>query len=222
MSVSAVKIRTVINVNHKCYKVNIPEYNKRLGKVIQQTQNFDNGATMVKVGISAFSLLRQRVQESGTNAKGVKFAPYSTKPMLVGCKTFVQKSACNTVFGSREKRKSLEWRTVNGHHLAILPGGYKQVRELQGRQTAFVDFSVTNAMWNDIAVRKENDLVSKSSDHQRGIAIIGAKREEEKKKLAGNTKRKGAILDLNANEIEDLKLTYKIAELQIFKENGIN
>jgi hypothetical protein len=203
--------------------VDIPEYNKRLGKVIQQTQNFDNGATMVKVGISAFSLLRQRVQETGVNAKGAKFAPYSTKPMLVGCKTFVQKSACNTVFGSREKRKSLEWRTVNGHHLAILPGGYKQVRELQGRQTAFVDFSVTNAMWNDINTYDDgHGLVSKQGDHQRGIAIIGAKQEQEKKKLAGNTKRRGAILDLNQKEIEDLKLTYKIAELQIFKENGIN
>lgn len=200
--------------------MDIPEYNKRLGKVIQQTQNFDNGQTMVKVAISAFSLLRQRIQESGVNAKGAKFAPYSTKPILVGCKTFIQKSACNTVFGSKEKRKSLEWRTVNGHKLAILPGGYKQVRELQGRQTAFVDFSVTNAMWNDINVQKSG-TVSKQGDHIRGIAIIGAKQEQEKKKLAGNTKRKGDILDLSANEIEDLKLTYKIAELQIFKENGI-
>jgi hypothetical protein len=198
----------------------IPEYNKRLGKVIQQTQNFDNGETMVKVAISAWTSIYQRVHNSGTDAKGQKYAPYSTKPMLVGCKSF-RVNDCNTIFGSKEKRKGLEWRTVNGHHLAILPGGYKQWRQIRGAQVNYVDFAVTNTMWNDINVEKSG-TVSKQGDHMRGVAIIGAKQEQEKKKLAGNTKRKGDILDLNQKEIEDLKLTYKIAELQIFKNNGIN
>lgn len=198
----------------------IPEYSKHMDKVIRDTMSNDNGTLMVKVAISAFSLIRERVQETGTNAKGQKFAPYSTKPTLVGCKTFVQKSACQALLGSQNKRKELEWRTVGTHRLAILPGGYKKIRELQGRQTGFVDFSVTNEMWNDINVQKSG-LVSKSSDHIKGIAIIGAKKESEKKKLEGNTKRKGDILDLNDKEIDDLKLTYNLGVLQIFKNNGL-
>lgn len=192
-----------------------PEYDKRLNGVIKDLQSGAHGEVMVKMAISALTFIKERVQETGVNAKGQKFKPYSTTPMLVGCKSFVQKSACQALLGSKPKRKELEWRKVKGNNLAILPGGYKQLRSLQGRQTNHVDFSVTNNMWNDI------NVISKGTDHQKGIAIIGAKQDIEKKKLAGNTKRRGDILDLNEKEIEDLKLTYNLGVLQIFRNNGL-
>ena len=191
------------------------DYNKRLDGVIKDLQTGAHGAVMVTMAISALTFIKQRVQETGTNAHGQKYRPYSTKPMLVGCKSFVQKSACQALLGSKEKRKGLEWRTVDGHKLAILPGGYKQMRQIQGRQTNHVDFSVTNAMWNDV------NIISKGTDHEKGIAIIGAKQDIEKKKLAGNTKSRGDILDLSQKEIDDLKLTYNIGVLQIFRNNGL-
>jgi hypothetical protein len=70
-------------------------------------------------------------------------------------------------------------------------------------------------MWNDI------NIVSKATDHQTGTVILGAKQDIEKKKLAGNTKRRGDILDLNEKEIDELKKTYGLSVLQIFKENGL-
>jgi hypothetical protein len=181
-------------------------------KVIKDSQR--NEEVMVGLGAEALRLIKERVIETGVNAKGQKFKPYSTKPMLVGCKSLKVKS-CTKILGSKEKRKQLEWRTVNGHRLAILPGGYKQWREIYGAQTDHVDFSVTNEMWNDI------NIISKSSDHQKGTVIIGAKQESEKKKLSGNTKRRGDILDLNPNEIEDLYKTYNLSMLQIFRNNGL-
>jgi len=191
------------------------ELDKSITKTVKDIQNFHNGTIMASVGMVALTLLRQRVQETGVNAEGQKYKPYSTKPTLVGCKTFIQKSACTALLGSKPKRKELEWRTVNGHRLAILPGGYKQIRELQGRQTNHVDFSVTNDMWNDI------NVISKPTDHQKGIAIIGAKKEEEKKKLAGNTARRGDILDLSRKEQDELMQRYNLQVLKIFKENGL-
>lgn len=214
------------------------EYDTKFTKVISEVSNNQNGELMVKLGISALTLIKERVIETGVNAKGQKFAPYSTKPTLIGCKTFIQKSACQALLGSKTKRKELEWRTVGGSsgfaaymnvsaggsgsagggkgvHLAILPGGYKKIRELQGRQTDHVDFSVTNNMWNDI------NLISKQGDHQKGTVIIGARKEEEKKKLTGNTKRKGDILDLNPKEINDLYESYHLNTLQIFRNNGL-
>jgi hypothetical protein len=196
----------------------VQEYNQRLGKVIEDIQH--NEEVMVKLGASALTFIKKRVQETGTDAKGQKYKPYSTKATLVGCKTFIQKSACQALLGSKKKRKELQWRKIGiggpeMRSLAILPGGYKKIRELQGRQTAFVDFSMTNSMWNDI------NIISKSSDHQKGIVIIGAKQDIEKKKLAGNTKRRGDILDLNPVEIEDLYQTYKLKTLQIFRNNGL-
>jgi hypothetical protein len=185
------------------------------GKVVKTLTNNMNGEIMGRVGISALTFIKERVIGKGTDADGKQFPAYSTKPTLVGCKTFVQKSACATLLGSKPKRKQLEWRTVNGHRLAILPGGYKQIRQLQGRQVNHVDFSVTNDMWNDI------NVISKTSDHVKGIAIIGARKELEKKKLAGNTKRKGTILDLSQKEQDDLKLTYNLGVLNVFKDNGL-
>jgi hypothetical protein len=193
----------------------LEEYNKNLGGVIRDLQSGAHAEVMVKMAVNAVTMIKKRVQETGTDAKGTKYKPYSTKSTLVGCKTFIQKSTCAALLGSKAKRKELEWRTIGGHRLSVLPGGYKKIRELQGRQTAFVDFSVTNAMWNDI------NIISKQNDHQKGIAIIGAKQDIEKKKLAGNTKRRGDILDLSEKEIGELKQIYNVGVLQIFRNNGL-
>ena len=215
-----------------------PELDKKFDNVVKDLTSNYNGTIMVKVGMSALTFIKQRVQETGINADGQKFKPYSTKDTLVGCKTFVQKSVCQALLGSKAKRKLLDWKTVGGSggfsgylsvssgnsgmtrggkgvRLAVLKGGYKKIRELEGRQTDHVDFSVTNNMWNDI------NIISKGPDHNGGTVIIGAKQEIEKKKLAGNTKRRGDILNLRTKEIDDLMLTYKLQTLQIFRNNGL-
>lgn len=190
------------------------EYDKRVNGVIKDLQNGAHGTVMVNLAISALTFIKERVQETGTDAKGQKYKPYSTKPMLANCSTMIL-SSCSKIAGSKEKRKELKWVTINGHKLFEIPGGYKQYRELMGRQTDHVDFSVTNNMWNDI------NVVSKQSEHERGVAIIGAKQDIEKKKLAGNTKRRGDILDLNSREINDLYTAYNLNVLQIFRNNGL-
>lgn len=190
-----------------------PELNKALGKTINDLEQQYNGELMANVGVTALTLLRKRVQEKGVNAQGEKYKPYSTKAMLVGCKS-MNASVCNNFFG-KDKNKNHEWVTIDGRHLAVLPGGYKKFRELHGRQTDHVDFTFSRRMWNNIG------LISNLSDHQRGIAIIGAKSDEEKKKLAGNTKRRGDILDLSPEEQEELKKRYNLNVLQVFKTNGL-
>jgi hypothetical protein len=118
----------------------LPELDKKFDKVVSDLTSNYNGEIMVKTGISALTMIKRRVQETGINAEGEKFAPYSTKPTLVGKSTFLQLSASTQLLGSKAKRRELEWRTVNGHRLAILQGGYKKIRELEGRQTGHVDF----------------------------------------------------------------------------------
>lgn len=189
------------------------EHIKALNNVVRDVQS--QAPVMERLGVQALTKIKQRVQQTGTNAEGSKYKAYSTKPTLIGCTTFLRKDACERVLGSKEKRKALEWRTVDGHRLAILNGGYKKIRELQGRQTAYVDFSVTNAMWNDI------NVISQYAQHQSGIAIIGAKQEIEKKKLAGNTERRGDILDLSNKEVDELKADYNLNVLEIFRKNGL-
>jgi hypothetical protein len=191
------------------------DYNKRLGGVIKDLETGKHGEIMVAMALNALTMIAKRVTEKGVNAEGQKYKPYSTKPILTGRKAFVKKSAFDSLLSSRKKRSEADWRTVKGHHLLVLSGGYKQFRELQGRQTAFVDFTFTGGMWKDI------NVVSKTSDHEKGIAIIGARNAKYKDILSGNTKRKGDILDLSHQEIEKLKESYNLNVLKIFRNNGL-
>lgn len=195
------------------------EYTKRFEKTINDLTDHQNGTIMVKLGVSALTFIKERVIETGVNAKGSKFAPYSTKDMLIGAKSARTEAVERLLFGSKKKRAAMDWVTIGVSpdlkRLAILKGGYKKLRQLWGAQTNHVDFSVTNRMWDDI------NVISNANNHQSGEVIIGARLEEEKKKLAGNTKRRGDILDLNPKEIYDLYKTYNLNALQVFRNNGL-
>jgi len=185
----------------------LPELNKTFGKVAKDMTGRFQEEMMVKIGMEAKRMIFERVHDTGIDAKGNKYAPYSTKNTLAGSSTFAFKKGADRFFSN----KKLEWRTVKGRHLAILPGGYAKIRELQDRQTGFVDFSVTNRMWKDINIIQSTITT----------VTLGAKEELNKAKLAGNTKRRTDILDLNQKEIDELKKTYGLSVLNIFKENGL-
>ncbi len=178
------------------------------------------GTTMVKIGSDALAMIKKRVQEEGKDASGQGFPVYSTKPMLVGAKTFKKKSA-DKFFG-KEKNKELRWATIqrggNNYRLAYLEEGYRGLREMElgGGHGDKVDFSYTNAMWGDISI------ISGASEHDGGTVVLGAKRQEEKDKLTYNTERnlkKGGkeILDLSESEINELKEMFMQPILNVFK-----
>ena len=183
-------------------------------KTLSDMSSHPRGEVMNSLGIVALVLIKQRVQEKGEDAGGQKYAPYSTRPMLAN-RSGMNVSAYNKVAGSKDKRKELKWVTIDGHKLFEVPGGYKQYRELHGRQTGFVDFSFSGRMWSNVA------LISSPADHNSGVAIIGAKNTETNDILEGNTKRRGDILDLSDKEIDELKEMYNLGMLKILKQNGL-
>jgi len=178
------------------------------------------GETMVKIGSDALALIKKRVQEEGVDAKGKKFPPYSTEPMLVGCKSFKKKS-CDSFFGA-EKNKQHEWVTLKrgekNYRLAVLEGGYQELRrmELGGKNAEVVNFTYTGAMWGDVSI------ISGPSEHDAGTVVLGAKDQEQKEILYHNTQRNlkkggGEILDLSESEVDILKDIYLTPVLNIFK-----
>jgi len=182
----------------------------KYSSVIRDMSN--QGEIMAKVGVSALTFIKQRVIEKGEDAKGSKYKGYSTKALLVGGKSFIQKSSADSFF----KNKETKWVTIDKtKHLGVLPGGYKQLREMQGRQTDHVDFSYSGRMWADV------NVISTTGDHNKGISIIGSKTEEGNDKLAGNTEKRGDILDLSQKEIADISLAYSLNTIKIFKKNGL-
>ena len=177
------------------------ELSNELNKFAGHIEGTERGSIMIKMANEALILNRQRVQEKGQNADGSAYKPYSTKPMLAG-RTGMTTSAYSSIAGSKDKRSGLNWATVKGHKLFEIPGGYKQFRELHGRQTGFVDFVFTGRMWNNIK------LVSSQAELNSGTAVIKPTEDLQKKKLAGNTERRGDILALSKNEEQRLADIY--------------
>lgn len=144
--------------------------------------------------------------------------------MLVGAKSFRKKDA-NKFFG-KQKNKDHRWVTIQrggkNYRLAVLEGGYKELRDISLGAGAGnkVNFSFTNAMWGGV------HIVSNQSDHDSGTVIIGALRKEEQDKLYYNTQRnkdKGGneILDLSQSEIEEIKELFNLEVVNIFKTSGL-
>jgi len=168
---------------------------KHMDQIIAESVN-EFGMVMLQVAQSANTLMKQRIVETGMDAEGKPFAPYSTKPMLTNCKSkYMSVAVCNQLAGSKEKRKELKWVTVKNAKLFEIDGGYKEFRELHGRRTDIVDFNWTGEMWANVQVTSSED------EHRTGLARISTLSETENAKLAGNTDRKGEILMLNDSEV---------------------
>lgn len=161
------------------------------------------GDVMFQVASRANFLIKNRVINTGINAEGQPFEGYSTRPMLMNCASqYVSTSVCNRLAGSKKKRSELNWVTLKkgdrNIRLFELEGGYKQFRELHGRQTGHVDFMWSGEMWSSVQV------VSDDAQHRKGRAIISTTRDEENIKLAGLTDMKGDILMLSNDEINEV------------------
>ena len=144
---------------------------RRIDLIVDKTVS-DWGTVMLQIAQSANTMLKDRIIKTGQNAEGEQFDPYSTTPMLANCSSMTQ-SACNKKTGSKEKRKELKWVTLKrgtkNIRLFELAGGYKEFRELHGRQTGFVDFAFSGRMWADVQV------VSGDDEHKLGRAIVTGK-----------------------------------------------
>lgn len=200
--------------------MDINELNQKLDSLVEDV-NQNIGNTMVQIGSEALIYIRDRVMNSGINAEGQKYEPYSTKPMLVGCKGFKNKANCSRVFG-KKKNKDLKWVTLDRTNnegkkirLAVLDGGYKEFRQLNDLQTGFVDFSFSGRMWANIKIKSDQ------SEHSNGVVRIGATTDEDNKKLEGNTRRKGDILKLSANEIESISKSFAMNIEQSIEKVGL-
>lgn len=196
--------------------MNADEAITRIQFIVDKTVS-DWGTVMLEVAETANTLIKDRIISRGVNAEGEQFPPYSTTPMLANCSSMTQ-SACNAKTGSKEKRKELKWVTLKrgGKNVRLfeLAGGYKEFRELHGRQTGFVDFAFSGRMWADVHV------VSGDDEHKIGRARISTLSEEQMKKLAGNTERKGTILDLSTDETFNLARLIEGRLTEMWRQQG--
>ena len=193
------------------------ELDKKLDDVINDMHGTPYGNIMVTIGREALSTIHDRIVNTGIDAEGNPYKPYSTKPMLSGCSNFAIEAKCPAK--TKSKRKTLKWVTLKkgdkNVRLYEIEGGYKEFRELNNRQTDHVDFKWKNDMWSNIKI------VSKADEHNGGQVRIAATTEIDKAKLAGNTERRGDILRLSESELNKLSEDYGMKLIQIFRNHGL-
>lgn len=155
--------------------------------------------------------------------EGVDAAQYSTKPMLATASMFNRKASFKptevaTTLGRGEDGKLIKggartkkgnvkksgtearykWVKFPGAKKAVpvmeLQGGYAELRQLNGLQTAHVDLTFSGRELQNIKVLRDAQTGEKFT------AYIGATNEENKKKLEGQNKRYGNFFKVNASD----------------------
>ena len=156
------------------------------------------------IASSAVAFIDTRIRQRGEKAEGGQFKPYSSKPSLIGAKSFTSKVHADKVFG-KTKNRSLEWVTYRGHKLAVMPGGYKQIREVEGRQTGHKDFERTSELWKSIHVMGTSEL-----SPGRYQTKVGTENPRSVSIMEGILDREGSEF-LGVSESEKEKLTNYLA-----------
>lgn len=149
------------------------------------------------VATATMDKMRQRLFQTGTQGDGSKTGNYSTEPIYASESQFKNtdkfrpqgKNAKKTANGKlkkgqKNKKDGSERKTM------YLPGGYKELRHVQGMETGFVNLQYSGDLFTDftkLTIVKDS-VVTKTS------------REINKDKIEGLTKKYGQSLFKHSNE----------------------
>lgn len=136
------------------YKSNIVAVVDKLNVSLKGIKNQDPLLRNIAVSLQTSNI--NRIHNEGKAVNLSKIGSYSTTPTLIGAKSFRTKGGASKVLGSKPKRKRVKWvkirsggKTVN---LAVLEGGYKKIRQLDGDQVAFVNLQRTGDLKRSLKV----------------------------------------------------------------------
>jgi len=112
---------------------------------------------------SLLAKISNRVRETNILGSGKSYN-YSTKPMLVGRKSFLpnKQYAFDTVAKqAKDKDSPIHWVTIekNGmnYRLIVLPGGYAMLRKLEKNLNTKKNYSRSTEMWQGFGIKKEEN-----------------------------------------------------------------
>ncbi len=147
------------------------------------------------LGSTALALLSNRIIKTGTAADGSKFSPYSTRPLIIRPESWSNKGNLSKAY------KEATYFRKDDKTYAVLPGGYRRQRELDGnRQVAHKSFLYTGNMWQDVGV-----IGTVGDGNGKFTTTIAARGDKYDEILANHEKREGKmLLDISKKEEEEL------------------
>ena len=178
------------------YKSNAKKVIGKLSKKFKRLEKVETDKLARTAALTLQANISNRVFQDGEASNEGLIGNYSTKPTLISAKTFFKKTVANGLFGSKSKRKKLEWVTTkSGKRLAVLPGGYKQIRALQGRQVSKVDLHMTGRLLNDWSIAGKRNQYVLGFRSKYGKDISNAMESKYKKRIfnSSSTERKQIV-----------------------------
>lgn len=156
-----------------------------------------------RIAFNAVNMIHDRVVYQQKNYLGASFSNYSRRPMLTSGKTEKSNRVGRALASSKQKRSQLTWVTVRSGgrnvHLFELPGGYAQLRRLEGFTNARKSFEFTTQMWRGFGVKRT------SITQNQIIITLGGKNLEAQKKIDYNSQREGvSIINISDKELKEL------------------
>lgn len=200
----------------------VEEFNTKLEK-FQQSLVTEVYRSFIdkKAGYDVRAMIVSRILDSGMSGNNVKFKPYSRRPLWVGYSNFVVNTKATYTAGKKAADRWATIKTKSGKNAKLmrLPGGYAELRRLQGLQIAFKDFWVRGgaaSMWSNFGMI---DYMKR----QDGFKIVfGGQTEEAQDIIDGQSDRENqSIIALTEKEVEDLQqMVYLTVEREL-KRQGI-
>lgn len=176
----------------------IDEYNRQLKKIENKLSKEVARTIELYAKSNLIGLITNRVIQRQKNAKGSKFSKYSKKPIYTDGVTEKSSNVYEKLAGSKSKRAKLKWITVKqgGKDVSLfqVPGGYAEIRKIEGFSNTSKSFEFTGEMWKKFgitSVRRGNTPV----------ITLGGKTKAAQDKINDNSKREGIdIIDITKKE----------------------
>lgn len=169
--------------------MNIEEYIRNLQNLSTDAVNSSREEIYVRSGNELLANIKNRIQREGKDSNDTAMPAYSSKAAYFGRDQFVRKSS----FKAKGKSGAKNFKSGSPHKSMYLEHGYKELRDIQGRQTAKRDLTYSgDLMLSYVLGTIENGI------------LLGFNQDKQSKKRKGlEDRNNGPIFYATQSELDD-------------------
>jgi hypothetical protein len=181
----------------------LDQYQERLRELAGEAAKEAREAAVVINANRLKAEIQNRISRQGLDSSGKKMKDYSTSPWYYKKDKFVKKGA----FKAKGKNGESKFKNGNTKKTMYMQHGYKEFREVQGRQTGHRDLTLSGETFRTFQTGQSGDAV-----------LIGFTTQQSKDIRMGNEDRNGGkIYTATEDEIKDYHKNLMETELELIK-----
>jgi hypothetical protein len=184
--------------------ISISEYVSRLSQLTTDAVNDKREEIYVLNGNQLLANIKNRIQREGKDSSGATMPPYSTKTAYYTRDQFVKKGS----FRAKGKSGNRVFLNGNQHKSMYLENGYKEFREVQGRQTGKRDYTLSGDLMLSYVLGTSQNAI-----------LLGFNQDKQSKKRKGLDKQNGGnVFSATSSEMDDFNKGVIQDELQVINQ----